>query len=181
MRSIVLLLLVGLFSFLFIRMENNKALRRRDLAYQERSIRRVEASAPPMSTRTSWALKKPWRYSDRSTMPINHHNNNNNNTRYAWINRYDYVRRYYAWGTFFFFNSPWISLRKKKECIYNELLYVSHLISNKLIYLIFIDYGQSYRDDKLCEYLYEIDDFKIFAWIHIFHRLGFSSITTSSY
>ncbi|KAK9739735.1 hypothetical protein QE152_g8772 [Popillia japonica] len=79
------LLILGLLSFLYIRRENSKAMHRREIAYQERATRRVEASAPPMSTRTSWALKKPWRYSDRSTVPINHNNHqyNNNNNQYA--------------------------------------------------------------------------------------------------
>ncbi|GJQ69146.1 hypothetical protein Trydic_g6302 [Trypoxylus dichotomus] len=83
---IAVLLLLGLLSFLYIRKENNKAMVRRELAYHERAMRRVEATAPPMSTRTSWALKKPWRYTDRSTEPINHHNHhqyNNNNSQYA--------------------------------------------------------------------------------------------------
>ncbi|KAF2893314.1 hypothetical protein ILUMI_12870 [Ignelater luminosus] len=66
---LILLLFVGVGSCLFVEFQRKRALEKRDRSAElwlqqtlEEQRRTAQASAPPMSARTSWALTTPWRH-----------------------------------------------------------------------------------------------------------------------
>lgn len=72
---IALLVFVGLVSFGFLECQKKKSERKREAAAQRYSTNdavdhdmKFVPSAPPLSSRTSWAYAAPFRYSTRSTL-----------------------------------------------------------------------------------------------------------------
>ncbi|KAB0802968.1 hypothetical protein PPYR_05154 [Photinus pyralis] len=67
---LVILILLGIMSCIFIEFQRKQAIRKRDRSAElwlqqtlEEQRRAIQPSAPPLSAHTSWALTAPWRHS----------------------------------------------------------------------------------------------------------------------